>query len=159
MLCKDLSKRPQPIHDRKQDRRATGANLLYMSGAPLRPPIPADVFASADAVHMAQVTGEGKVTGATVFAHNRLVVVTPRDNPANLKTPFDLARSGIRLDVAAPAVPAGASAQKAIDRLAQQPGAPAGFAAAGRHTLVSAEDNVEAVVTRLSLGAAVAVTA
>jgi len=116
--------------------------------------IPADVFASADAVHMAQVTGEGKVTGATVFAHNRLVVVTPRDNPANLKTPFDLARSGIRLDVAAPAVPAGASAQKAIDRLAQQPGAPAGFAAAVRHNIVSEEDNVEAVVTRLYLGEA-----
>jgi molybdate transport system substrate-binding protein len=115
---------------------------------------PADVFASADAAHMAQLTGEGKVTGATVFAHNRLVLVTPRDNPAGLRTPFDLARAGVRLDVAAPQVPAGASAQKAIDRLAQQPGAPAGFADAVRRNVVSQEDNVEAVVTRLALGEA-----
>jgi molybdate transport system substrate-binding protein len=116
--------------------------------------VPADVFASADAAHMEQVTADGKVTGGTLFAHNRLVVVTPKDNPAGLRTPFDLARSGIRLDLAAPAVPAGASAQKAIDRLAQQPGAPSGFAAAVRRNVVSEEDNVEAVVSRLALGEA-----
>jgi len=116
--------------------------------------IPADVFASADTAHMAQVTADGKVTGAAVFAHNRLVVVTPRDNPAGLQTPFDLARAGVRLDLAAPQVPAGASAQKAIDRLAQQPGAPSGFSAAVRRNVVSQEDNVEAVVTRLALGEA-----
>jgi molybdate transport system substrate-binding protein len=115
---------------------------------------PADVFASADVAHMSTLATEGKVETSAIFARNRLVIVTPKANPAGLFTPFDLARPGIKLDLAAPAVPAGASAQKAIDKLALQPGAPTGFAGAVRKNVVSQEDNVEAVVTRIATGEA-----
>ena len=77
---------------------------------------PADVFASADEKQMNLAQEAGLLAGEpTVFAHNRLVVILPRDNPAGIETLQDLARPGVKLDLASrdgarrslrPAVPA-----------------------------------------------------
>mgnify|MGYP001335435728 CR=1 FL=1 len=115
---------------------------------------PADVFASADQAHMNALTSESKVQAPVVFTRNKLVIIVPATNPASISQPFDLARSGVKLDVAAPAVPAGASARIMLAKLAAQPGAPPGFVAQAMHNVVSQEDNVEAVVTRIALGEA-----
>ncbi|HEY8678588.1 MAG TPA: molybdate ABC transporter substrate-binding protein [Candidatus Dormibacteraeota bacterium] len=115
---------------------------------------PADVFASADQVHMATLQSEGKVREAAVFARNRLVIIVPNGNPARIAQPFDLSRPGVKLDLAAITVPAGKSAHSMLAKLGSQPGAPAGFEAAALKNVVSNEDNVEAVVTRVALGEA-----
>jgi len=115
---------------------------------------PADVFASADQAHMNVLTSESKVQTPVVFARNKLAIIVPPTNPAGINQPFDLARSGVKLDVALPAVPAGASARVLLGKLAAQPGAPPGFVAQVMHNVVSQEDNVEAVVTRVALGEA-----
>ena len=46
---------------------------------------PADVFASADEAKMDTVLGEGLVTEPETFARNRLVVIVPADDPANIR--------------------------------------------------------------------------
>lgn len=112
---------------------------------------PADAFASADLKHMDQVQQAGKVETPVIFARNSMVIITPTANPAAIEQPFDLARSGVKLDIAAPAVPAGALARQVLTRLAIQPGAPANFAQAALHNVVSEESDVEAVVSRVAL--------
>jgi len=115
---------------------------------------PADVFASADQAHMNTLASESKVQAPAVFTRNKLAIIVPVTNPASISQPFDLARSGVKLDIAAPSVPAGASARVMLGKLALQPGAPSGFVAQVMHNVVSQEDNVEAVVTRVALGEA-----
>ncbi len=113
---------------------------------------PADVFASADEAHIQGLTNQGRVKAAAIIATNQLVIVTPRDNPKRLHQPFDLARPGVKVDLAAAAVPAGTLSRQALNRMEQLPGAPPGFAAAVLRNVVSDEENVEAVVSRVALG-------
>lgn len=115
---------------------------------------PADVFASADQAHMNTLRSESRVDSPAVFARNKLAIVVPATNPAGINQPFDLARPGVKLDIAATAVPAGASARVMLGKLASLPGAPSAFLARALHNVVSQEDNVEAVVTRVALGEA-----
>lgn len=115
---------------------------------------PADVFASADQAHMNALASEATVNKPIVFARNKLAIIVPSGNPAGISQPFDLARSGVKVDIAAATVPAGASARVMLGKLALQPGAPSGFVAQVMHNVVSQEDNVEAVVTRVALGEA-----
>jgi molybdate transport system substrate-binding protein len=99
-----------------------------------------------DAVRQAR-----KVENPVVFARNSMVIITPAANPAGIHQPYDLAKTGVKLDLAAPAVPAGALARQVLTRLAMDPGAPAGFAQAVLHNVVSEESDVEAVVSRVAL--------
>ena len=115
---------------------------------------PADVFASADQAHMATLLTEGKVKSPAVFARNRLVIIVPKSNPAGITRPTDLGRPGVKLDLAAPAVPAGKSAHDMLVKLAATTSSPAAFTAQVNKNVVSQEDNVEAVVTRIALGEA-----
>lgn len=112
---------------------------------------PADVFASADQKHMDQLRQAGKTEAPTIFARNSMVIITPAANPAGVRQPFDLANVGVKLDIAAPAVPAGALARQVLARLGTQPGAPANFAHTALHNVVSEESDVEAVVSRVAL--------
>jgi molybdate transport system substrate-binding protein len=115
----------------------------------------ADVFASADQRWMSFAQEKGLVTGDTpVFARNRLVVIVPRTNPARIGKVEDLAGRGIKIVMAAEAVPAGKYSREAIHRLAGAPGYPADY---DRHVLanvVSQEENVKAVVAKVQLGEA-----
>ena len=115
---------------------------------------PADVFASADQTHMATLLAEARVKTPAVFARNRLVIIVPRSNPAGITRPTDLGRPGVKLDLAAPVVPAGKSAHDMLLKLAATTGSPAAFTAQVNRNVVSQEDNVEAVVNRIALGEA-----
>src|SRR4030095_16515787 len=70
---------------------------------------PADVFASANHKQMDAVVEAGRVEkeNALSFARNRLVVVTPKDNPGHIATLDDLSKSGLKIIVAAKEVPVG----------------------------------------------------
>jgi molybdate transport system substrate-binding protein len=71
---------------------------------------PADVFASADATTMDQVTQAGLTAAAPVdFASNTLEIAVPPGNPARIATLGDLAKPGVKLVVCAPQVPCGSA--------------------------------------------------
>jgi molybdate transport system substrate-binding protein len=107
---------------------------------------PADAFASADPVRMKVVEDEGLSEDPVVFATNKLVVLVPADNPAGIQGPEDLAKPGVKLVLAAPEVPAGNYARQAFEAL--------GIADKVEANVVSNEDDVKAVVTKVSLGEA-----
>lgn len=117
---------------------------------------PADVFASANNRQMEVAIAAGRVAAEAPqeFANNRLVVVIPADNPGNVATLADLARPGLKIILAAADVPVGAYSRDYLER-----------AVAGgefgndydEHVLanvVSYEQTVKAVLTKIVLGEA-----
>jgi molybdate transport system substrate-binding protein len=68
---------------------------------------PADVFASASTKWMDAVAQDPGVSHRGDFARNRLTIITPRDDPAGISSVADLAKSGVKLVLAAEGVPAG----------------------------------------------------
>jgi molybdate transport system substrate-binding protein len=117
---------------------------------------PADVFASANSRQLEVVIAAGGIVSGTqqTFARNRLVVVYPADNPAGLVGLGDLARPGLKLVFAAPEVPMGQYTLEFLEKAAVQPGFGAGYREAVLANVVSYEDNVRAVLTKVALGEA-----
>jgi molybdate transport system substrate-binding protein len=101
---------------------------------------PADVFASADLANMDKV--KDLVGTPQNFASNQLQIVVEKGNPRNVGTVEDLANSDLKVVLAAPEVPAGKYAAEILGK--------AGVTVKP----VSEEDNVKAVVTKVSLGEA-----
>jgi molybdate transport system substrate-binding protein len=115
---------------------------------------PADVFASANTSHMDQLHDAGLAGAPAVFAHNSLVVIAPNDNPGGIETLADLAKPGLKLVLAADAVPAGGYARDMLAKADGDPAFGAGFSEAVLANLVSNESNVKQVVTKVALGEA-----
>ena len=101
---------------------------------------PADVFASADLDNMAKV--KDLVGTPQSFASNRLAIVVEQGNPKGIRTLDNLAGGDVKVVLAAGEVPAGRYAKQVLDR------------AGVKVTPVSQEDNVKAVVAKVSLGEA-----
>ena len=101
---------------------------------------PADVFASADLTNMDKV--KDLVGTPQSFASNQLQIVVEQGNPKGVEGLDDLAASDLKVVLAAPDVPAGKYAAEALGK--------AGVTVEP----VSEEDNVKAVVTKVSLGEA-----
>jgi molybdate transport system substrate-binding protein len=115
----------------------------------------ADVFASADQRWMSYVEARELLGAAPeLFAHNRLVVLVPRTNPAGIGRLEDLSRRGVKLVLAAPAVPAGKYSREALRNLDWAPGFPSDFSRRALGNVVSEEENVKAVVAKVQLGEA-----
>lgn len=112
----------------------------------------ADVLATADIGTMQQAQGAGLIEGEpVVFTANRLVIVTPPDNPAGIAGIDDLAGDDIRLVIAGEDVPAGQYARQAICAWA---GGDADTIAAIGDNVVSEEIDVRSVVTKVQIGEA-----
>jgi molybdate transport system substrate-binding protein len=115
---------------------------------------PADVFASANLKQMEAVVEAGRVAkdDYQTFAKNKLVIVFPKDNPARLEGLDDLAESDLKLILAAQEVPVG---QYSLDFLDQAEGTYGpGFKNKVLANVVSYEDNVKSVLTKVALGEA-----
>ncbi|HWZ28576.1 MAG TPA: molybdate ABC transporter substrate-binding protein, partial [Gemmatimonadales bacterium] len=116
---------------------------------------PADVFASADDRWMTVVRDSGLLLSEPrTFARNHLVVIVPASNPGHVSGLLDLGRSGVKLVLAADAVPAGRYARTVAANLAKLDGFGADFAARFERNIVSNEENVKSVVTKVRLGEA-----
>ena len=116
---------------------------------------PADVFASADLRWMNVVRDSGGVAGKPrIFARNELIAIVPASNPGHVDRLSDLGRPGVKLVLAADAVPAGHYARAVAAKLAKLPGFGADFRDRVRANVVSNEEDVEAVVTKVRLGEA-----
>lgn len=115
----------------------------------------ADVFASADQRWMTYLQQRGLLGGPPrEFARNRLVVITPLANPAQIAKLQDLARPGVKVVIAADAVPAGHYTREVLAKLNRAPGFGQDYAAGVLRNVVSEEDDVKAIVTKVQLGEA-----
>jgi molybdate transport system substrate-binding protein len=115
----------------------------------------ADVYASADQAQMDNARGDGSISGpGATFARNRLVVITPKNNPAGIMSAADLAQPGIKFVTAAPEVPIGVYTQNMFDKMSQIDVFGADFKERANANIVSREPNVRQVVAKVQLGEA-----
>jgi molybdate transport system substrate-binding protein len=137
--------------------KATGFPVRFSYGgsdalaAQLLQGAPADVFASANEPQMKRALDGGAVVSARDFARNRLVVIVPA-NDAAVASIADLGKKGVKVVLAAPAVPVGAYARQAFVNLGKDRAYGDGFAARVQANVVSDETDVKAVATKISLG-------
>ena len=108
---------------------------------------PVDVFASASPTWMDSVQDDGPgVTDRADFARNRLAIIVPVDNPAGIENLDDLTEDHVQLVLAAEGVPAGDYAREIFER--------AGISDAALANVVSNEEDVKAVITKVMSGEA-----
>ena len=117
---------------------------------------PADVFASASTKYMDSVVDSGRVNrdDAKIFVTNRLVVIFPKQNPGGLQELQDLARPGLKLDLADQSVPVGNYTLDFLDKASGNQEFGPNFKADVLRNVVSYENNVKVVVTKVALGEA-----
>ncbi len=146
-------------HSFESDHPGTRVILSFGASSQLRLQLMegarADVFASADEAQIDQARRAGVIEGdPRAFAHNRLVVITPRSNPAGIHSFRDLARAGVKIVTSQPSVPVGSYTREAIARASQDPSYGADFETRVEANVVSREDNVRQVVSKVRLGEA-----
>jgi molybdate transport system substrate-binding protein len=106
----------------------------------------ADVFASASGTWMDAVEKDPGVTDRSDFVRNRLVIITPPDNPAGITSIDDMATPGVQLVLAAKGVPVGDYAREALDN--------AGISSQAEDNVVSNEEDNASVVAKVVAGEA-----
>ena len=115
----------------------------------------ADVFASADQGWMSYLQERQLLAGpAHVFIGNRLVVALPKSNTAHVERLQDLARPGVKVVMAAEAVPVGRYSREALEKLSKDAAFGSDYASGVLGNVVSQEDNVKAVLAKIQLGEA-----
>ena len=117
---------------------------------------PADVFASANQTQMEAAIAAGRVESGRelIFARNRLVAIFPQDNPAGLDSLQELGMPGIKLVLAVGEVPVGAYSMQFLDNANTDGGFGPGYREAVLSNVVSYEENVQAVYSKVALGEA-----
>lgn len=116
---------------------------------------PADLFASADQIQMDNAKKAGVVEGTDrLFVKNKLVVIHPTSNPGKIATIQDLANPNVKFVLTDKAVPIGAYARAALEKMAADPQFGAEFDDRVLANLRSEEANVRAVVSKVQLGEA-----
>ena len=120
-----------------------GSNAL---AAQIRLGAPADVFASANTSLPAQLHAKGLCSKPVVFARNTLVIVVPRSNPAGIRNIYDLGKTGVKVDIAAPGVPVGGYTLQVLEKLKLSKPVLA--------NVVSRETDVREVLAKVALGEA-----
>lgn len=102
---------------------------------------PADVFASADRAQMQEVVEAAQnAAEPTVFVRNKLEIVVPKGNPAQVDGLAAFGKPELKIAICAPEVPCGAAAQQAFEAAGVNP-AP--------DTL---EEDVKMVLAKVALG-------
>ena len=116
----------------------------------------ADLFASADHKNMDMMVSENLIAGGRYqdFANNRLVVILPAKNPANIQTLQGLAKPGIKVDLADESVPVGNYARQALSNLSKDPTYGSDYSTTVLANVVSNETDVKQVVSKVDLGEA-----
>ncbi len=116
----------------------------------------ADVLASANQTEMDITIKDGLIEQNTsqIFLNNKLVVVLPSKNPANVQTLNDLARPGLKLVLAADTVPAGKYARQILDNMSKDSSFGSDFKTKVLANVVSNENDVKQVVAKVQLGEA-----
>lgn len=112
----------------------------------IRQGAPADVYAAASPKYTRLLYRDGFVLKPVVFATNKLVVLVPKSNPANIRTVYDLRRPGVKLVIGDSTVPIGTYTRQILDKL--------GITVGTLKNVVSQETDVKGIVTKVALGEA-----
>jgi molybdate transport system substrate-binding protein len=112
----------------------------------IRQGAPADVYAAASPKYAQLLYHDGIVRKPITFATNKLVVIVPRSNPAQIHSVYDLRRSGVKVVVGDRGVPIGAYTRQLLDAL--------GITDAVMQNVVSQETDVKGIVGKVALGEA-----
>lgn len=115
----------------------------------------ADVFASADDRWMGYARDHGLLSGAPAsFTRNQLVLIVPKFNPARIKRLQDLQKSGIKFVTCINAVPVGHYTRQVLNNLSGLPGFDPHYAQRVLANVVSEEENVKSIASKVQLGEA-----
>jgi molybdate transport system substrate-binding protein len=107
---------------------------------------PADVFVAASPKQPELLFRNGLVRKPVVFATNKLIVLVPRANPANIRSVYDLRREGVKIVIGDRTVPIGTYTRQILDAL--------GITTEVTRNVVSQETDVKGIVTKVALGEA-----
>jgi molybdate transport system substrate-binding protein len=116
----------------------------------------ADLFLSANTRHMMALQGEGLIVNDSVkvFLKNRLALIIPKDNRANISGLSDLATPGIRLVMGTKEVPFGDYTRQALGKMANDSAYGPAYRDAVMRNVISEEPAVTSLVEKLHLGEA-----
>lgn len=116
----------------------------------------ADVFASANIKQMNALRESGVVNNSSVaiFTKNKLALIVPKDNPANIRNLTDLARPGVKIVMGTKDVPVGDYALQIIAKLGNDSAYGPDYETDVLANVISQETNVNYVVTKVALGEA-----
>jgi molybdate transport system substrate-binding protein len=132
-----------PKIDSKPRYSFAGSDQLALQ---IRQGAPADVFASATPKYTQLLYHDGLVRKPVTFATNKLVVIVPKSNPADLHSVYDLRRGGVKIVIGDQSVPIGSYTRQLLDTL--------GIKDAVLRNVVSQETDVKGIVAKVALGEA-----
>jgi molybdate transport system substrate-binding protein len=132
-----------PKLDPSQRYSFGGSNTL---AAQITQGAPADVFASANMDLPNQLYVKGLCSKPLVFTRNTLVIIVPKANSANVHSIYDLAKPGVKLDVAGPKVPVGSYTLQVLKNM--------NLTTSVLANVVSQETDVREVLAKVALGEA-----
>jgi len=116
----------------------------------------ADLFASANKKQMNALKNDGLMNNSSVviFTRNKLSLIVPKDNPANISSLFDLAKPGLKIVMGTKDVPVGDYALQIISNLGNNSSYGPNFKTKVLANVISQETSVNYVVTKVALGEA-----
>lgn len=116
----------------------------------------ADVFASASTSHMNTLRNESYMSNSTIgnFANNKLAVIVPKDNKANITSLSGLSKAGVKIVIGNKDVPVGGYALQIIDKMGNNSTYGQDYKTAVLNNIVSKETTVNYVVSKVALGEA-----
>ena len=132
-----------PKLDRSERYSFGGSNTL---AAQINQGAPADVFASANMDLPNQLYAKGACSKPVVFTRNTLVIILPKANPASIHSVYDLAKPGVKIDIAGPKVPVGSYTLQVLENM--------NLTTSVMANVVSQETDVREVLAKVALGEA-----
>jgi molybdate transport system substrate-binding protein len=116
----------------------------------------ADVFASANKKQMNAVKNGRLMNNSSVviFTKNKLSLIIPKDNPAQISNLSDLVRPGVKIVMGTKDVPVGDYALQIISNLGNDSAYGPDYKTKVLANVISQETNVNYVVTKVALGEA-----
>jgi molybdate transport system substrate-binding protein len=116
----------------------------------------ADLFLSANTKHMTALQGEGLIINNSVkiFTKNKLALLIPKENRANITGLSDLATPGIRLVMGTKDAPFGDYTRQALGKIANDTDFGPAYRDAVMRNLISEEPTVPSLVAKLRIGEA-----
>jgi len=115
---------------------------------------PCDVFLSANTKNMDPLVEADIARDPVIFAHNRLVIITPKSNPGVLQAPTDLTKPGLKLVTCSAEAPIGRYTRICIDKMDASGDYGANFRQRVVANIVSEEPTVKGIVAKVMLGEA-----
>lgn len=116
----------------------------------------ADVFASANNKQMNALKDLGLMNNSSVsiFTRNKLSLIIPKDNPAEISNLRDIVKPGVKIVIGTKDVPVGDYALQIIDKLGNDSAYGPEYKEKVLANIISQETNVNYVVTKIALGEA-----